>query len=46
MTSYRVAFDGKWQERFRDRAEALEWAQAVGETGRVVYVVRSGIRRS
>jgi hypothetical protein len=40
VASYRVAFDGKWQERFDDEADALEWAKAVGETGRMVYVVR------
>jgi len=44
MSRYRVAFDGKWQDSFRDRAEALEWARAVGDTGRLVYVVRSGFR--
>lgn len=43
MTTYRVAFDGKWQERFHDRAEALEWAKAVGDTGRLVYVARTGV---
>jgi hypothetical protein len=41
MSSYRVSFDGKWQERFDDRAEAVEWAKEVAETGRMVHVVRS-----
>jgi hypothetical protein len=44
MSTYRVAFDGKWQERFHDREKALEWAKAWGETGRLVDVVRSGWR--
>jgi hypothetical protein len=45
MATYRVAFDGKWQERFDDREEALEWAREVAETGRIVHVARSGVRR-
>jgi hypothetical protein len=46
MRTYRVAFDGKWQARFRNRGEALQWARAVSETGRLVHVVRSGSIRS
>ena len=38
MTSYRVGFDGKWQEHFDEQADAVEWAKEVAETGRVVYV--------
>lgn len=32
-------FDGRWQETFDDRDEAIEWAREVAETGRVVDVV-------
>jgi hypothetical protein len=45
MTGYRVAFDGKWQGDFDDALDAEEWARAVGETGRIVHVVRLGFRR-
>jgi hypothetical protein len=45
MSSYHVCFDGKWQERFRHREEALAWAQAAGETGRIVHVARAGLLR-
>ena len=37
---YRVAFDGRWQERFEEEADAVEWAQEVAETGRTVYVAQ------
>lgn len=40
MASYIVGFDGKWQEKFRDRDEAISWAEEVAETGRTVEVVR------
>jgi hypothetical protein len=40
MALYVVGFDGKWQERFRDRDEALSWAEEVAATGRVVEVVQ------
>jgi hypothetical protein len=40
MTVYRVGFDGKWQEEFEDREEAIRWAEEVAATGRVVEVVR------
>jgi hypothetical protein len=39
MTKYEVGFDGRWQEIFEDRDQAIEWAQEVAETGRVVDVV-------
>jgi hypothetical protein len=39
MTRYEVGFDGHWQETFDDRDEAIQWAQEVAETGRVVDVV-------
>ena len=42
MATYRVAFDGKWQERFHDRDEALQWAREVADTGRLVYVAERG----
>ncbi len=38
MATYWVAFDGKWQGRFQDQADALQWAREVGETGRFVHV--------
>jgi len=27
---YKVSFDGKWQEDFTDRGEALTWGREVG----------------
>jgi hypothetical protein len=39
--TYRVAFDGKWQGKFEDQNEALEWASEVGETGRIAHVAAS-----
>ena len=45
MPRYRVAFDGKWQADFDDEAEAIAWATEVGDTGRVAFVVRWGLRR-
>jgi hypothetical protein len=42
MATYRVAFDGKWQGKFGQPEEALEWAEAVGETGRLTHVVQFG----
>jgi hypothetical protein len=40
---YRVGFDGKWQEKFGDREDALDWAREVGEIGRLVFVVKRGL---
>ena len=40
MAGYQVGFDGKWQEGFDDQATAVTWAESVGETGRIVFVVR------
>jgi hypothetical protein len=40
MARYRVAFEGKWREWFDDLDEALEWGQAVGDTGRLVFVAK------
>jgi hypothetical protein len=45
MPRYKVGFDGAWQEAFDDEAEAVEWAEELADTGRVVFVVRrSGLR--
>lgn len=40
MARYRVGFEGKWHEKFETEADALAWGQEVGETGRIVHVVR------
>lgn len=40
MRKYSVCFDGKWQGKFDDLDDALEWAHDVAETGRLVVVVR------
>lgn len=47
MAKYEVGFDGAWQETFDDRDEAVQWAQNVSETGRIVDVVvkRRGLPR-
>ncbi len=47
VTTYVVGFDGKWQETFDDREDAIEWAEEVAATGRVVEVVvrRFGFHR-
>ena len=39
MAKYLVAFDGSWQESFTNYDEAIEWAQEVAETGRIVDVI-------
>jgi hypothetical protein len=39
MPKYEVGFDGRWQETFDDRNQAIQWAQEVAETGRVVDVI-------
>jgi hypothetical protein len=39
MARYEVGFDGRWQETFEDRDQAIRWAEEVAETGRVVDVV-------
>lgn len=38
MATYRVGFDGRWQESFKSKEKALEWAEAVSRTGRFVWV--------
>ncbi|HXR30657.1 MAG TPA: hypothetical protein VN752_05915 [Solirubrobacterales bacterium] len=40
MATFIVGFDGKWQERFDDEEEAVDWAREVAATGRTVEVVR------
>lgn len=40
MAKYKVGFDGRWQETFDDRDEAIEWAKEIADTGRVVDVVK------
>jgi hypothetical protein len=40
MAIFRVGFDGKWQEKFDDRNEAITWAREVAATGRTVEVVK------
>ena len=45
MSRYRVCFDGKWQGDFSDQDEALAWARAVGETGRLTHVVHARVLR-
>lgn len=40
MALYRVAFDGKWQGKFDDKEDAVDWARAVGDTGRIALVIQ------
>ena len=40
MSTYRVGFDGKWQEDFDIESDAFWWAREVSETGRLVWVLR------
>lgn len=40
MATFIVGFDGKWQEKFNDRGEAVAWAEEVAATGRTVEVIR------
>jgi hypothetical protein len=39
MTRFIVGFDGKWQEKFDFKDEAIEWAREVAATGRTVEVI-------
>lgn len=39
MARYEVGFDGRWQETFGDRDQAIQWGREVAETGRIVDVV-------
>ncbi len=40
MAKWDIGFDGKWQEWFDDRDQAVEWAKEVAETGRTVDVAK------
>jgi uncharacterized membrane protein YgcG len=40
MARWHVGFDGRWQESFHDREDAVEWAREVAETGRTVDVAQ------
>jgi hypothetical protein len=42
---YKVCFDGKWQSKFDDLDDALNWGREVGETGRMVHVVKGRVIR-
>ena len=43
MASYRLSYDGRWQESFGNEARALAFGQELSEeTGRLVFVVRRG----
>ena len=44
MPTFRVAFDGEWQEKFDTLGEAVEWAQEVSATGRTTWVVEHRLR--
>jgi len=33
MTTFIVGFDNKWQEKFSNQGEAIEWAREVAATG-------------
>ena len=39
MATFRVMFDGKWQENFATLDEAVEWAREVSLTGRRTWVI-------
>jgi hypothetical protein len=45
MATYRVAFDGEWQEDFDYLDDAVPWAREVADTGRLVHVVKKGLLR-
>ena len=40
-----VRFDGKWQGKFHDLDDTLDWAREVGETDRLVLVIDRRIIR-
>jgi hypothetical protein len=39
MATFRVMFDGEWQEDFATLDEAVEWAREVSLTGRRTWVI-------
>lgn len=45
MPTFRVAFGGKWQGKFDDLADAVDWAKEVSETGRMTWVVEHRMAR-
>jgi hypothetical protein len=45
VPKYKVSFDGKWQAKFDDLEQALDWGREVGETGRMVHVVEQRLIR-
>jgi hypothetical protein len=40
---YKVCFEERWQGKFEDLDDALNWGREVGETGRLVHVVDRGV---
>ena len=46
VPKYKVCFDGKWQGKFDDLDDALDWGREVGETGRLVHVAERRIVRA
>ena len=46
MATFAVGFDGEWQEEFDSEEVALEWAEAVADTGRTVFVIRKRFMRA
>jgi hypothetical protein len=46
VTTYRVGFDGRWQDTFDYEDEAVEWAKEVADADRVVFVVEQRLLRS
>jgi hypothetical protein len=40
---YKVCFEERWQGKFEDLDDALNWGREVAETGRLVYVVDRGV---
>ena len=43
MARFRVCFDGEWQGEFDAGEDALEWARAVANTGRMTWVVERSL---
>jgi hypothetical protein len=39
MATFIVGFDNKWQGKFDDETEAIDWAREVAATGRTVEVI-------
>jgi hypothetical protein len=45
VPTYKVSFEGKWQAKFDDLEQALDWGREVGDTGRMVHVVKRRVIR-